>query len=109
MKYKKIIYPTGFNKNLGIGVTAPSSGLGNKTGIATAHGINFMDLIDSQNDPLSKQALEVLKKEQGEDFKQESSEKYQNKFVDFNDNIKASYNLTKPTKWKFLKHSTTFD
>ena len=207
MKYKSITYPAEFSKNLGIGVTAPSSGLGNetfinrfemvseqltqkgylitegiclrenskhvsgspldrardfltlwenpnigaiippwggevlieildgidfealvagqakwvlgysdistllfaitvRTGIATAHGINFMDMIDAQTDSLSRQALEILQLEQGDSFSQHSSEKYQKEFVSFSDNIAATYNLAETTEWKSLTNDT---
>jgi muramoyltetrapeptide carboxypeptidase LdcA involved in peptidoglycan recycling len=208
MKYRNITYPAGFGENLGIGVTAPSSGLGTevfikrfelvakqltekgyniiegnclrendkhvsgtskeradnllklwlnpavdtiippwggevlieildlidfdrimdspakwimgysdtstllfaltlKTGIATAHGINFMDLIGTQGDPLSCQALEILKRTKGETFTQQSSEKYQAKFTNFSDNLETTYNLTEPTEWKLLDGSSS--
>ena len=77
-----------------------------KTGIATAHGINFMDLIPTQNDPLSSQALEILNLSKGETFTQNSSEKHQLEFTNFGDNLEATYNLTKPTEWKLLDGSS---
>lgn len=72
------------------------------TGIATAHGINFMDLIDGQDDDLSRKSLDILKTVKGESIKQTSSRKYQTKFVNFNDDINGKYNLTEPTEWKSL-------
>jgi muramoyltetrapeptide carboxypeptidase len=208
MKYRNMTYPSGFEENLGIGITAPSSGLGNevfikrfelvakqlvekeykilegnclrennklvsgtskdraddlldlwmnpqvgaiippwggevlieildlidfdrmanspakwlmgysdtstllfaltlRTGIATAHGINFMDLIGTQDDPLSSQALEILKLTKGATFIQSSSEKYQAEFTNFSDDLETPYNLTEPTEWKLLDGSTS--
>lgn len=72
------------------------------TGIATAHGINFMDMIGSQEDPLSKNALQYLKTKPGESFIQKSSDKFQKDFVSFSDNLKTPYNLTEKTEWKSL-------
>ncbi len=73
-----------------------------KTGIATAHGINFMDLIPTQSDSLSSKALEALKLSKGDTFTQHSSEKHQLEFTNFSDNLETTYNLTEPTKWKLL-------
>jgi muramoyltetrapeptide carboxypeptidase len=77
-----------------------------KTGIATAHGINFMDLIPTQNDSLSSQALEILNLSNGETFTQHSSEKHQVEFTNFSDNLETTYNLTEPTEWKLLNGSS---
>ena len=77
------------------------------TGIATAHGINFMDMIDSQNDPLSKQVLQYLKTSPGESFVQQSSKKFQKEFINFSDHLKTPYNLTEKTEWKSLKGEST--
>jgi len=77
-----------------------------KTGIATAHGINFMDLIPTQKDSLSSQALEILDLSKGETFTQHSSEKHQLEFTSFSDNLETTYNLTEPTEWKLLDGSS---
>jgi len=77
-----------------------------KTGLATAHGINFMDMIDSQEDPLSKNALHYLKTKPGESFIQNSSDKFQKQFVNFSDNLETAYNLTEKTEWKSLNGDT---
>ncbi len=77
-----------------------------KTGIATAHGINFMDLIPAQSDSLSRQALGILKLSAGATVAQHSSEKHQLKFTNFSDNLEATYNLTEPTEWKLLDGSS---
>ena len=77
-----------------------------KTGIATAHGINFMDIIPTQIDTLSSQALDVLKLSKGETFTQHSSEKHLLAFTNFSDNLETTYNLTESTKWKVLDGSS---
>jgi muramoyltetrapeptide carboxypeptidase LdcA involved in peptidoglycan recycling len=68
-----------------------------------------MDLINTQIDQLSKRALESLKLEKGEVFQQNSSEKYQAQFINFDDDIEATYNLTELTKWKSLDNSIYVD
>ncbi|VGO19816.1 S66 peptidase family protein [Pontiella sulfatireligans] len=64
-----------------------------------------MDLIPTQADPLSCQALQILKLSKGEMFTQQSNEKYQTEFISFSDNLETTYNLTDPTKWKLLDGS----
>lgn len=76
-----------------------------KTGIATAHGINFMDLIGTQNDSLSAKTLDILNSTQGDEIRQVSSDKFQKQFINFSDCLEANFNLTEPTQWKSLNFS----
>ncbi len=72
-----------------------------KTGIATAHGTNFMDFISGQ-DKLTAESRDYLKLKKGDIFVQNSSDKWQKQFVNFKDNLNATYNLTENTEWKLL-------
>ncbi|MCK5883376.1 MAG: LD-carboxypeptidase [Bacteriovoracaceae bacterium] len=75
------------------------------TGIATAHGTNFMDSIDGQ-DLLTSRSREYLSLEIEGAFKQDSGLSWQEEFVPFRENISTKFNLTKDTKWKILSSHT---
>ncbi|MDP2369559.1 S66 family peptidase [Rhodoferax sp.] len=76
------------------------------SGWATAHGANLMDLAPTQTDPLTSSVLSIL----GADFScpivQQSSTRYQKKWVDFAVKVDAPLNLTEPTHWRRLDGST---
>lgn len=70
-----------------------------KTGIATAHGVNLVDLRGDYSDPLTAKWKEVLETKAGAEIEQVSSEKYQ---LEWNhaESTPCVYNLTEPTEWK---------
>lgn len=72
-----------------------------KTGVATAHGTNFIDSIEGQ-DSLTSNSRSYIELDQNESFKQDSSEKWQQQFTDFADQLDSKYNLTETTEWKVL-------
>lgn len=74
-----------------------------KTGIATAHGSNLMDLAPTQKDPLTMGLMKTLSLPPGEKWVQQSSEKYQKQWNDFAKQIDTPLNLTEPTEWKGLQ------
>lgn len=73
-----------------------------KTGIATLHGSNLMDLAPAQADPLTTSLMKCLQLKNGDKITQASSEKYQIKHNDFCVDVGSSLNLTEPTQWKLL-------
>lgn len=73
-----------------------------KTSLATAHGANFMDSVAGQ-DPLTANSRAYLKMRPGESWAQESSSRWQKKFVDFAHKVDATFNLTEDTLWRCLK------
>lgn len=77
-----------------------------KTGVATAHGSNFMDSIENQDD-LTANSRSYLTLKSGESFKQASSTKWQEKFGSFEKNLELTFNLTEETKWKSLSREET--
>ena len=72
------------------------------TGVATAHGTNFMDSIEGQ-DRLTARSRDFLQCAAGETLTQESSEKWQNEFVDFTVGTGVTFDLKEPTIWKMLQ------
>lgn len=70
-----------------------------KTGIATAHGTNLVDLRGKFNDETTKQWINVLKTKKGGEIIQYSSDKYQK---NWNHDHPSPYvfHLTEPTIWK---------
>lgn len=70
-----------------------------KTGIATAHGTNLVDLRGNYSDETTAKWLDVLKTKQGETIKQYSSEMYQSKWDHANPSDYV-YNFDKKTEWK---------
>ena len=72
------------------------------TGVATAHGTNFMDSIEGQ-DWLTERSRDFLQCSAGETLAQESSEKWQNEFVDFTVGTGVTFDLKELTIWKMLQ------
>ena len=70
-----------------------------KAGIATAHGTNFMDSIQGQDELTANSRNYMFEK--GE-WPQRSSEKWQKKFVDFAKVPDTTFALTEITEWKVL-------
>jgi muramoyltetrapeptide carboxypeptidase LdcA involved in peptidoglycan recycling len=75
-----------------------------RTDIATSHGCNLIDFVPSQTDDLTRGALNILRLSQGQSYRQNASQQWQQKWSDFQANPDAAYNLTEPTKWKILGH-----
>lgn len=72
-----------------------------KTGIATAHGTNLVDLRGEQSDPTTSMWLSVLRTESGESVTQYSSEHFQKKWQHDNPS-QWVFHLTEKTKWKSI-------
>lgn len=70
-----------------------------KTGIATAHGTNIIDLRGEKSDETTARWLAVLKTATGETVKQISSKHYQKKW-DHSIASPVVFHLTEPTTWK---------
>jgi muramoyltetrapeptide carboxypeptidase len=68
------------------------------TGIATAHGTNYIDLSANVLDSTSHRWLDVLQTKEGETIDQYSSKLHQSKW-DFKN---IGFNLDTPTEWKML-------
>ncbi|MDN4608446.1 S66 family peptidase [Sporosarcina highlanderae] len=72
-----------------------------KTGIATAHGTNLVDLRGEQSDPTTSMWHTVLQTKHGETVNQYSSENYQKKWQHDNPTPWV-FHLTERTKWKSI-------
>ncbi|WP_432361514.1 S66 family peptidase [Sporosarcina sp. UB5] len=72
-----------------------------KTGIATAHGTNLVDMRGEQTDPTTAMCWSVLKTKPGESVTQQSSEQYQKKWQHDNPSPWV-FHLTEPTEWKSI-------
>lgn len=70
-----------------------------KTGIATAHGTNLIDVRGESSDPTTAMWEQVLSKKRGNSVVQYSSEKYQKEWQ-FDNPTPHIFNLTEPTRWK---------
>lgn len=70
-----------------------------RTGIATAHGTNLIDLRGEESDATTARWLDVLKTPPGEGNEQVSSEKYQEKWSHENPSP-VVFHLTGQTEWK---------
>ncbi len=70
-----------------------------KTGIATAHGTNVIDLRGKESDVTTGRWLSVLQTKAGDSVTQHSSLKYQKEWNHTNPSS-AVFHLTEPTKWK---------
>jgi muramoyltetrapeptide carboxypeptidase len=70
-----------------------------KTGIATAHGTNLIDIRGDYSDETTAMWQTVLSTKQGESVNQYSSEKYQEKWQHDNP-TPCVFHLTEPTTWK---------
>ncbi|MDQ0860860.1 S66 peptidase family protein [Bacillus sp. V2I10] len=74
-----------------------------KTGMATAHGTNLVDLRGEKSDPTTAMWENVLKTKSGESILQSSSGHYQNEWQHTNPTPHI-FHLTQPTKWKTLSN-----
>lgn len=74
-----------------------------KTGIATLHGSNLMELSPTQSDPLTTGLLSAMQMAHGGQLKQVSSDRFQKQFSDFRVMVDSPLNLTEPTQWKSLQ------
>ena len=72
-----------------------------KTGIATAHGVNLVDLRGEYSDPTTAMWQTVLATKEGASVLQSSSEKYQ-KAWRHDQPSPCVYHLTEQTEWKTL-------
>lgn len=72
-----------------------------KTGIATAHGTNLVDLRGKYSDETTAKWLDVLKTKQGETIKQYSSKMYQSKW-DHNQTSDYVFNFDNTTVWQSI-------
>lgn len=70
-----------------------------KTGLATAHGTNLIDLRGPESDDTTAKWLEVLQTKKDGSNSQVSSEKFQEKW-DHEDPSPVVFHLTEPTAWK---------
>lgn len=69
------------------------------TGIATAHGVNLIDLRGETSDETTSRWLDVLRTRDGGSVVQHSSELYQREW-NFDEPSPCVYHLTEPTEWK---------
>ena len=70
--------------------------------IATAHGPNFLDFGNVNIDDSVIKSLEILNKNSGDSFIQESLELYQEEWLDVTEDTFPPYNLTEEVEWKVL-------
>ncbi|MFZ3577534.1 S66 family peptidase [Virgibacillus sp. DJP39] len=78
-----------------------------KTGMATAHGTNFVDLRGEYSDETTAKWEKVLSTKQGDSIKQYSSKKFQRK-SDHDNPSPEVFHLTEQTKWKPLSGEYAF-
>jgi len=76
-----------------------------KTGIATAHGTNLIDLRSDEWDPTTSKFLEVLSSGEGATIKQVSSSHYQSKWNHDKKPDPYVYKLDTKTSWKTVSNS----
>ncbi|PSL41923.1 muramoyltetrapeptide carboxypeptidase LdcA involved in peptidoglycan recycling [Planomicrobium soli] len=76
-----------------------------KTGIATAHGTNIIDLRGEEVDGTTIRWLDVLQTKQGEKITQVSSPFYQKEWLHENPSPTV-FHLTEPTLWKTISGNT---
>jgi muramoyltetrapeptide carboxypeptidase len=72
-----------------------------RTGIATAHGANLVDIRGEYSDDTTAMWQSVLSTNAGESILQKSSEKYQKEW-DFENPTPHIFNLTEKTEWKVV-------
>lgn len=75
-----------------------------KTGIATAHGVNLIDLRGEYSDETTAMWQTVLSTEEGRSVTQQSSEKYQKEW-NHDQPTPCVYNLTEQTEWKTVSNA----
>lgn len=78
-----------------------------KTGIATAHGTNLIDLRGPISDPTTAMWEKVLFTKAGEEVIQYPSEKYQERWQ-YDYPTEWIFHLTEPTKWKTISNTPMF-
>lgn len=74
-------------------------------GWATAHGANLMELAPTQTDALTTSVLRILESDFKQPVVQESSTRFQTKWIDFAEQVDAPFNLTETTRWQRLDGS----
>ncbi len=77
-----------------------------KTGIATAHGTNLVDLRSNEWDPTTSKFLEILSSEGEATITQVSSLHYQSKWTHEKEPDPYVFNLDTETKWETVKNSS---
>lgn len=77
-----------------------------RSGWASAHGSNLMDLIADQTSVLTRDVIKLLSSDQSQPCLQLATEKHQVIWTDFADVPSVKMNLTEPTAWKQLDGST---
>lgn len=77
-----------------------------KTGIATAHGPNFVELRSDEWEPVASQFMNVLQASEGSIIEQHSSEKFQSKWQHDAPNDPYVYKLDSSTAWKTIGTDT---
>jgi muramoyltetrapeptide carboxypeptidase len=70
-----------------------------KTGIATAHGSNLLDLRGERTDRATAMWQKVLSTSEGESILQQSSPAYQKQWPDRSKSSKV-FDITEPTRWQ---------
>lgn len=73
-----------------------------RAGWATAHGPNLMDLAPTQTDPLAAAVWATLAAPAGVPIRQASSQRYQTRWIAFEKQVDAPWQLTAPTRWRRL-------
>jgi len=68
-------------------------------GWATAHGPNLMDLAPTQVDPLTTGAMRLLATPLDRPVRQAASDRYQVRWIPFEQQVDAALQLTEPTRW----------
>ncbi len=76
-----------------------------RSGWASAHGSNLMDLIADQTSVLTRDVIKLLSSDQSQHFLQLATEKHQVIWTDFAEVPNVKMNLTEPTVWKRLDAS----
>jgi muramoyltetrapeptide carboxypeptidase len=76
-----------------------------RTGIATAHGTNLVDIRGEYSDDTTAMWQSVLSTNAGESILQKSSEKYQKEW-DFENPTPYIFNLTEKTEWKVVSEKS---
>ncbi|MCG7345599.1 LD-carboxypeptidase [Sporosarcina sp. ACRSL] len=77
-----------------------------KTGIATAHGPNLVELRSDEWEPVASQFMNVLQAPAGSSIEQLSSKKFQSKWQHDAPDDPYVYKLDSPTEWKVLGEDT---
>ncbi|HEX5564146.1 MAG TPA: S66 peptidase family protein [Sporosarcina sp.] len=73
-----------------------------KTGIATAHGPNFVEMRSDEWEPVASKFMDVLQAPAGTSIEQHSSEKFQSKWQHDAPDDPYVYKLDSPTEWKVI-------